>query len=204
MGIDEAGRGPVLGPLVVAGACFKSNKALRELKVKDSKLLTPKQRENLFEKIIKFAKYKVVIISAQEIDLRFENNKNLNDLEVDAMKVIISELKHKKVIIDSPYRDCDKLKKELGLSKNDIVEHKADLNYPVVSAASIIAKVIRDNEMRKLELKYKIKMGSGYPSDPNTINFLKKAGKFPFIRTTWETYKNVLKEREQGHLGKWL
>jgi ribonuclease HII len=58
--------------------------------------------------------------------------------------------------------------------------------------------------MRKLELKYKVKMGSGYPSDPVTINFLKNAEKFPFIRTTWETYKNVLKEREQGHLGKWL
>jgi len=200
-GIDEAGRGPVLGPLVVVGFCVEAVnvEVIKKLGVKDSKLLSKRQREEFYKDLIEFP-HKIIIISPEEIDNRFDNNKNLNSLEVDAMESIIKHFKPEKTIIDSPYKDCDKLKVELNLGENDIVEHKADENYAVVSAASIIAKVTRDNEIKKLEKEYNVSMGSGYPSDPYTIAFLKKGKEYPFIRKSWETYKNILKEKQQKKL----
>ncbi len=202
-GIDEAGRGSVLGPLVVACVCFKSESEIPK-GVKDSKLLTKKERENLAEMIKNKGSFNTIIISPEDIDGRFNNGKNLNDLEVSAMKSLIEKMKPARFFIDSPYKNCEKLKAELKLNKNDVVEHKADLNYPVVSSASIIAKVQRDKAIENLEKKYKVKIGSGYPSDPHTIDFLKKSKEFPFIRKTWETYKNIVKEKEQRQISKWL
>ena len=199
-GIDEAGRGPVIGPLVIVGACFENENIPILSRVKDSKQLTAKQREELFPEIIKAAKYKVIMIQPEEIDARYDNNTNLNKLEVDGFRSIIEHFKPERTFIDSPYKDCEKLKRELSLGKKDVVEHKADVNYPVVSAASIIAKVLRDAEIKKIEEKYKVKVGSGYPADPYTIEFLRKGKKYPFIRQSWETYKNIVKEKEQSKL----
>ncbi len=202
-GIDEAGRGSVLGPLVVACVCFESERSIPK-GVKDSKLLTKKEREKLADKIKKQGTFNTIIISPQDIDERYSNGKNLNDLEVTAMKSLIKKMKPARFFIDSPYKNCEKLKAELKLNKNDIVEHKADLNYAIVGAASIIAKVQRDKAIEKLENEYKVKIGSGYPSDPNTVAFLRESKEFPFIRKTWETYKNIVKEKEQRQISKWL
>ncbi|MHA1324316.1 MAG: ribonuclease HII, partial [Candidatus Helarchaeota archaeon] len=88
-----------------------------------------------------------------------------------------------------------------------ITEHKADQNYPIVSASSIIAKVIRDRELQKLQQKYSINFGSGYTSDKRTIDFLRTWVKihkqFPaIVRKSWKTAKNIENELCQIKLDK--
>ena len=102
VGIDEAGRGPVIGPLVIAGVKIKDSneKKISALGVKDSKLLSPKQREKLYYGIIKLVEeYKVYIITPEEIDKTLESSSsNLNWLEGDYSAKIINELKPDKAI----------------------------------------------------------------------------------------------------------
>ena len=143
-GIDEAGRGPVIGPLVIAGVSIEE-KDLNKLKrfgVRDSKLLSPRQREDLFDKIINTVKkYKVIIIQPDEIDSALKSkNLNLNWLEAIKSAEIINSLKPKKVIVDCPSNNITAyknfLRKHLGNKKTKLVlEHKADLKYVIVSAA---------------------------------------------------------------------
>ena len=75
------------------------------------------------------------------------------------------------------------------------------MHHPVVSAASIIAKVTRDQEIKKLKQEYNVEFGSGYPSDPRTKSFLEaNHDKYPFFRTTWEPYKKVANAKNQRKL----
>src|SRR3989344_7253116 len=159
-GIDDAGRGPVLGPLVMAGILIeeKDEPQLRKIKVKDSKLLTPKQRTALFPKITKIAEnYKIIVVSPQEIDkaVKKDDGLNLNWLEANKSIEIIEELKPDLTILDSPSNNIKSYKSYVQhhlKHKTQIqAEHKADLNYPVVSAASILAKVTRDAEIEKIK-----------------------------------------------------
>lgn len=178
--------------------------------VKDSKELTPKQRLVLFEKIKKIIqRYKVIIISPQEIDKVLSHKKlNLNWLEAIKTAEIINKLKPDKVMLDCPSPNIKAyktyLEKHLKKKKDVelIVSHKADQLYPIVSAASIIAKVIRDNEIEKIKKKYKIEFGSGYPSDPLTVEFLKENYKkyTEIFRKNWASYKETLKKKGQKSL----
>ncbi len=208
-GIDEAGRGAVLGPLVISGVNFGNSKVskLKKLGVKDSKLLSPNQRENLFEEIIKLAdSYEIIKINAKTIDNRFEDNKNLNTLEIDAFKKILQKLKPVKAFVDSVLKNENKLKEELQTVTNAklTVEHKADENYVVVGAASILAKVIRDREMKKIESIFNLILGSGYPSDPKTVKFLQNTlPEHIFVRRSWASFKNVKAKKEQTDLSKY-
>ena len=210
LGIDEAGRGPVIGPMVIAGVSMgeKDIGKLKKLGVKDSKLLSPKQREDMFDKIISTAKeYKVIIIQPEEIDsaLRSESL-NLNWLEAIKSTEIINFLNPEKAIIDCPSNNITAyknfLKKHLKNKTELIVEHKADFKYAVVSAASIIAKVTRDNEIKKIQKKIKEPIGSGYPSDPITITFLEKNyNNYPEIfRKEWASWKKFNKKKKQKNL----
>lgn len=210
-GIDEAGRGPVIGPLVIAGVSIdeKGINKLKKLGVKDSKLLSPKQREDLFDKIINTVKkYKAIIIQPKEIDSALKSESlNLNWLEAIKSAEIINFLKPKKAIVDCPSNNIinykNFLKKHLKDKKTElIVEHKADFKYLIVSAASIIAKVIRDNEIKKIQNKINESIGSGYPSDPATINFLEKNyNNYPEIfRKEWASWKNINKKKKQKSL----
>jgi ribonuclease HII len=204
-GIDEAGRGPVIGPLVLAGVSFDENSIneLEKIGVKDSKLLTQKSRERLFEKILKLSKKrKIIIISPEEIDLYVNQNK-LNELEAIKMVEIINYLNPDKVIIDCPSNNKKKFEdflRERVIKKNIefLVEHKADLKFKVVGAASIIAKVVREREIEKIKRKYKINFGSGYPSDPLTNQFLKNnfndSRLKDVFRKSWRTYSNLKKK----------
>ncbi|MEK6875785.1 MAG: ribonuclease HII, partial [Nanoarchaeota archaeon] len=211
-GIDEAGRGPVLGPLVMCGLLVKEEdeKKLVKLQVKDSKLLTRERREFLFDKI-KDVSYKaeIVIIDPDEIDHAVNNHDglNLNKLEARKSAEIINLLKPDKAIIDAPSNNIKAYKEYLsGYIKNKkielILEHKADVNYPVVSAASILAKVTRDNEIEKIKKKIKIDFGSGYMSDPKTVDFLEKYyEKFPeLFRKSWFPYQDMLNKKFQSKL----
>jgi ribonuclease HII len=211
LGIDEAGRGPVIGPMVIAGVSIdeKDIDKLKKLGVKDSKLLSPKQREDMFDKIISIVKkYKSIITPPEEIDsaLRSESL-NLNWLEAIKSAEIINFLNPEKAIIDCPSNNImaykNFLKKHLKDKKTELVlEHKADFKYPIVSAASIIAKVTRDNEIKKIQKKIREPIGSGYPSDPVTINFLEKNynNYQGIFRKEWAPWKKLNKKKKQKSL----
>lgn len=205
-GIDEAGRGPVIGPMVMAGVVVEDDSWLKELGVKDSKLLTLEQRESMFKEIIGKVKYKFIILNPADIDAALRSvSSNLNLLEADTSAEILSFLKPDKAILDCPTHDNEgygaSVKKGSGLDVEVVAEHKADVNYPVVSAASIIAKVVRDREIEKLKDKYG-KIGSGYPSDPLTKAFIAENwDKCPgLFRETWETWKVCKRKKEQRGL----
>ena len=211
LGIDEAGRGPVIGPLVIAGVSIdeKDLDKLKRFGIRDSKLLSPKQRENLFDKITNTArKYKIIIIPPKEIDSALRSKSlNLNWLEAIKSAEIIDSLKPKKAIVDCPSNNITNyksfLKKHLKNKKTELVlEHKADLRYIIVSAASIVAKVTRDREIKKIQKRIKEPIGSGYPSDPVTINFLEKNhNSYPGIfRKEWASWKNINKKKKQKSL----
>lgn len=211
-GIDEAGRGPVIGPLVMCGFLIKEDdeKELVRLKVKDSKLLTKNQRENLFDKIKDISKnYKLIIVEPQEIDraVHYHDGLNLNRLEARKSAEILNELNPDKTIIDAPSNNIKNYKKYLSrFVKNKnieiILEHKADFKYPVVSAASILAKVTRDNEIEKLKKHIGIDFGSGYMTDPKTVEFLKNNfEKFPeLFRKSWFPYQELVSNKFQKSL----
>ena len=208
LGIDEAGRGPVIGPMVIAGYCIEEEKIelLKSLGVKDSKELTRKQREDIYNEIIKLTdKYKYIIIGAKTIDYYVYKNK-LNYLEFENMIKIIEEIKPDKVIIDSPIVNTKKvieyIKNNLKINVEIIAENKADKKYPVVSAASIIAKVIRDREIDKIKEKLNLDIGSGYPSDEKTIEVLKKDyDKIKdYVRESWMTIKKIRKGDQKNIL----
>lgn len=217
LGVDDAGRGPIIGPMVVSAALFKREDLdkLKNLDIKDSKLIPPKKREYLEKSIKEIAKsYKVVKITPLEIDNREENGLNLNDLEALKMAEAINEaskgLSDMDVIIDCPSTNLVAWKNTLLKyikvleGKKFIVEHKADANYVACSAASILSKVERDSEIEKIKQKIKVNFGSGYPADPITVKFLKERGhkylKYHIIRETWQTWKNILGGKSQKKL----
>ncbi len=209
LGIDEAGRGPVIGPMVMAGVLVddRDQARLEKLKLKDSKAYTKKRREELFGRIITVIdKYEILIINPPEIDDALNSpSSNLNWLEADKMLELIHILRPDKVIGDCPStnirRFTDYVRNRLDNSKIKLAfEHKADENYPVVSAASILAKVTRDNSIETLKKIYG-DFGSGYMSDPKTQEFIKRDHSLPIYRKTWVTWKQVSGMKSQRSLG---
>ncbi|MBU0980929.1 MAG: ribonuclease HII [Nanoarchaeota archaeon] len=200
-GIDEAGRGPVIGPMVMCGVAIEESDhyKLVQLGVKDSKLLSPRKRKTLSRKIRELTQWKVIQLSPAEVDQAvLSKGTNLNWLEAKTTALILKELKPDKAWIDCPSPNTKayeaRMVMELGGLDIDLVtENKADVNYPVVSAASIIAKVTRDNEIAAIERKLKLPIGSGYPADPITQKFLKDYGrKHPDIfRKSWQSWKRA-------------
>jgi len=212
-GIDDAGRGPIIGPLVIAGILIdeKDSLRLRDLGVKDSKLLSPQKREELAVEIRRLAlKRHVVSLSPAEIDKVVETGRKLhrlNRLEAQTMAKVIEALKPDKAYVDASDILADRFREHilenLSFRVEVVSEHKADAKYPVVSAASIIAKVERDRAIEKLKEKYADfgDMGSGYASDPRTIKFLKKwfakYGVYPeFVRKSWKPAKEIRRNIE--------
>jgi ribonuclease HII len=205
LGIDEAGRGPVIGPLIIAGAMINEGDEKLLGEVKDSKLLPHKKRVELWASITSIAEYKIIAVSPKEIDEAVEsvgNDMNLNWLEAKHQAIIINELNPDKVIIDCPHpipkKYEDHLRKLLkNKNVNIVCEHKADVNYPICSAASILAKVRREEEMDKIKKKYG-DTGPGYPANPKTQKFIKENyQKYPEIfRKSWSTFKNVEKAND--------
>lgn len=205
-GIDEAGKGPVIGPLVICGVCFSESKNafLKQIGVRDSKKLSPKKRTEL-AKIIKdnCHSFEIIIISAKEIDAREKHRITLNRLEELKMADIINKLQPEVIYVDAvdvnEERFGNSLKMLLHYKPTNIIsKHRADDIYPIVSAASIIAKDTRDTIIDNLKQKYG-ELGSGYPSDKRTTDFLRqwfrKNKNIPyFVRTSWETTKKIFNE----------
>ena len=207
-GIDEAGRGPVIGPMVVCGIAIDSDEKLRKLGVKDSKQLTPKRREELAKKIVKLAKVELVEISADEID-RLRSKMTMNELEAKVFAAIIEKLSPEVAYLDAADVDEENfgkaVKSHLKSRPSIISEHKADQNYPIVSAASIVAKVNRDRRVREIEKEIGRPIGSGYQTDEITMAFLKdwiceNGSCPPHTRRSWEPAQNLMRLKDVRRL----
>lgn len=206
VGIDEAGRGPIIGPMVMCGVLIEEGqeKELEALGVKDSKLLSPSTRERLAKILQEKYKYHLVVISPIEIDSVVGNgkSKNLNWLEAEKAAEIVNALKPDKVIIDCPspnlkaYTQFITERLDHKQNRQVVCEHKADLNYVVVGAGSIIAKVARDAEIEKLKAHVGMDFGSGYIADPRTKAFTEKYwNKHPEVfRHSWAPYKKLVEQ----------
>jgi len=202
-GVDEAGRGSMLGPLVVAGITISRTKInlLKKLGVRDSKKLSPTAREHLYKKIIKVVDdYYVVRIPPGIID-RSVSTHSLNHLEAKYMARVISKLSPSTAFVDSCDVNSKRFGKEISkLTTNTKIRsyHHADSKFITVSAASILAKVSRDRAIARLAKKYDV--GSGYPSDPKTKIFVKKSIRMnqdlTFLRKSWKPVQILMKKRK--------
>jgi ribonuclease HII len=182
---------------------------LSALGIKDSKLLLPAKRESLFEIITSLdcVSYEIKTISPKEIDDTLNSeNFNLNWLEAVHSSMLINSLKPDRAVLDLPSNNMVSyvayVKKNLNINCEIIAEHKADVNHVIVGAASILAKVTRDREIEKIKFKIGHNFGSGYPSDPKTVSFLKSNyHKFEGIfRKTWQSYRKVADAKNQSDL----
>jgi len=212
IGIDEAGRGPVTGPLVLAavGATESELVKLEALALRDSKLLSLKQREDFEKKIKEITQnYHIVVVSASEIDNK-RKVMSLNELEAMKTAELIEKFnKITKVIIDLPDPRAEMYKRRISKYTkidgiNIVAEHKADMNYKICSAASILAKQKRDRAVRRIEKENNIILGSGYPHDERTIktleNYAQKRERPTFVRYSWETARRIWGKVDQKKL----
>lgn len=192
IGVDEAGRGPVIGPLVVCAFAAISESELAELGVKDSKLLTVKKREDIYSKLIEMP-HNVVICSPERID----NSDNLNQLEVELFAEALSVMPNGEIMLDACDVDAERFARNVSnLSNKECqAEHKADESHLAVGAASVIAKVTRDNLIKEISENLGFDVGSGYPSDPKTIEAVQKLvqGNTPHecLRWSWKTVEKA-------------
>ncbi|RLF97541.1 MAG: ribonuclease HII [Thaumarchaeota archaeon] len=207
-GIDEAGRGAVIGPMVVAGVLIEQSRTsdLIEIGVKDSKKLTPGTRAELSKLIRDIAEaVEIVVLDALTIDssTRRKRAGGLNELEARIFAKIINRLKPDAAYIDLPstkYSEFRALIEDRLTHKCSLIlEHKADEKYPVVSAASIVAKNERDRLIEELKLKLG-DFGSGYPSDSKTRRFLMELIRSremdnPHIRSSWRTLAKIAQRK---------
>ena len=209
IGIDDAGRGPVLGPMILAGVLInqQEEQTIKDWGAKDSKLLFPTKRKKISNQIKKQFEHHIEISTPKEID----DHKNLNLLEAEKAAKIINRLTKNlnekvQVIIDCPSVNIQSWTNDVQrlIDKPENInlkcEHKADLHHPIVSAASIIAKERREDEIYKLKLRFKTDFGSGYPADPKTKEFITNNfnnPKYkPLIRFSWNTVKKLIKAKE--------
>ncbi|MBE43620.1 MAG: ribonuclease HII [Thaumarchaeota archaeon] len=209
-GIDEAGRGSVLGPIVVAGVTIERSKLkqLQSLGVMDSKKLTPKNRERLYREILKIVdNYYIHIVKPVDID-RSVVTRALNSLEATAMATVINRLRPQIAYVDScdtnPTRFRKAILSTLKCKTEVDSRHHADSENVAVSAASILAKVRRDREIAKLR-RIIGDIGSGYPSDKKTMEFVnrwidihKKAPRY--VRSSWKPVRILLNKHSQKKL----
>ncbi len=224
-GADEAGRGAILGPLVISIVAVKSTSAHRfsKIGVRDSKILSEKRRNQLFDEIKDIAiDIKVDRITSSDINAAMRNHISLNELEAVRFAALFDQIESEvgAIYLDSPDVIAERFgtrfklsstkstkvvgikgeKMDKGLKYTRIIaEHKADSRYPVVSAASIIAKVTRDREIKKLEKMLKIPIGSGYPSDYKTIEMIRRNLKSGIlegnIRERWSTMERIRQKK---------
>ncbi len=229
IGIDEAGRGPIIGPMIIAALAVEDEDYLREIRVRDSKTYSQKSRDHVFSLLEKKTIFSVEIICADVID-RKRDKITLNRIEVEAFAAAIETLylkvynkyidlldlvTHSTIYVDS----CDVNEKRFGdelagklvemcgkehsvdniqgkISRHVVSRHKADEKYPVVSAASIVAKTFREREIDRIKAELDSDFGSGYPSDPRTRSFLEsylREHKIlpPFTRRSWDTARKI-------------
>jgi ribonuclease HII len=188
-GVDEAGRGPLVGSVVAAAVVLDPDKPIQGLK--DSKKLSAKVREELFEIIVRDSKaWCIAEASASEID-------SINILQatmlamkraVEGLEKMLGHLPHKAVIDGNR---CP----NLSIQMEAIV--KGDSKVPAISAASILAKVTRDRQMQDLHASYPMygfNQHMGYPT-PMHFEALKQYGPCPEHRKTFAPVREVMETK---------
>jgi ribonuclease HII len=205
-GVDEAGRGCVVGPLVIAAVAVEKPYVakLRELGVADSKTLTARRRRELYEAILERFKSRYVVVEPWDVDrsLRVRGGPGLNSLEYRYIAKLVDTLKPSEVLVDSPDRNTRRAGEEILKHLKTRVQLRcmvhADRKSPVVAAASIVAKVVRDNRVEELR-KFYGDFGSGYPSDPKTRSWLRArldGERLPLhVRRGWKTLEKLVQTR---------
>ena len=210
-GVDEAGRGPVLGPMVIAAVMVRDDATLKALQVRDSKKLSPARREELAIEIRKVARTEVAVEEAESIDAA-RKDLTLNQHEARLFGRLIELLHPEEVFIDA----CDVDERRFGRMVQNCLSyrprmvcvHKADDIYPVVSAASIIAKTVRDARVRLIEEEFGEPVGTGYCHDPVTTAFLEKwirekGDMPPHSRRSWATARRITSLAKNARLTDW-
>ncbi|KAM0687911.1 hypothetical protein COBT_000841 [Conglomerata obtusa] len=202
VGIDEAGRGPVLGHLVYAALI--TDQVTHPFK--DSKQLTKVQRNNFFDIIHSNYSYIYSAIHPAYLSNEMSPKKSLNEISYSAVEGIIKEIKNnyiiEKVFLDAlgPNEKYQQRMEKMFPGIKFVVENKADSKYAIVGGASIVAKVVRDNLLSNWNCDDK-NFGSGYPGDDVTKkwlcrNFCKIFGFPKIVRFSWKTTKEFFDERE--------
>ncbi|MEC8671184.1 MAG: ribonuclease HII [Candidatus Thermoplasmatota archaeon] len=198
--MDEAGKGPVMGPMVVAAVSVENAKLVENLGFKDSKLLSSQRRLKLFNLIKQNYSYEIEIINVEKID-EYRMKNQLNLLNRKAFEKVISKLNPNVAYVDAADVNEERFGREIKINltnpnDTDVISmHKADSMIPVVAAASIIAKETRELEIKKLKKEIG-DFGSGYPSDERTIKFLKSyfhnnSRWPPGTRKSWKTIERI-------------
>ena len=199
-GVDEAGKGPVMGPMVVAAVSVENAKLIENLGFKDSKLLSSQRRLELFNLIKQNYSYEIEVINVEKID-EYRMKNQLNLLNRKTFEKVISRLNPKVAYVDAADVNEERFGREIKVNltnpnDTDVISmHKADSMIPVVAAASIIAKQTRELEIKKLKKEIG-DFGSGYPSDERTIKFLKSyfhdnSRWPPGTRKSWKTIERI-------------
>ena len=222
IGLDEAGRGAVIGPLVI-GCVATTPEGIAEMeriKVEDSKALNPTKREQIHESIISLSpeilRWEIIQASPEQID-RAVVERSLNELELDLFADAVAKIKHLEVgtiVADACDSNAERFGQRLssrllghGINFPVLAEHKADLNHVVVAAASIVAKVARDRAIDVLSEEVDIQFGSGYPSDMSTRKALpemlqSKSGS-EALRWSWSTTRVAATELGLSRIDRW-
>jgi len=202
-GVDEAGRGCVIGPLVVAGAVFDGEDLprLTEMGVRDSKVLTPKRRLALVDRIrdlaLDVSYFELPPRVIDKVVFRGKPLRRLNYLETMAMAKVLRDLEPDTAYVDTcdvDHRRCaEQMIGVLPFEVDIVCEPRADATYPATGAASILAKVRRDHVVAGLRELHG-DFNSGYPSDRKTSEFVE--GWFmehrecpPWMRASWATVR---------------
>jgi len=219
IGIDDAGRGPLIGPMILAGVLVDGNmeRKLKGKNIRDSKAVTQEERVEMASFIKGIVlDFSVVRSFPEEIDGSLEGGVNLNTLEAKKTARVINDMnkgkvrKEKvKVVVDCPSVNTDAWRETLlGFIHHKenldvICEHKADVNHVSVAAGSILAKTVREEEVAKIKKEFGA-VGSGYPADPMTKKFLKEKGRefadSGIFRKTWGTWKKLFPAAGQSTL----
>ncbi|MWG36791.1 ribonuclease HII [Halomarina oriensis] len=204
-GVDEAGRGPVLGPMVAA--CVAGPVAALPADVDDSKRVAPDRREEIASALGAHPEFGVGV--AHVTPERIDGDEDMNTLTVVAHARAIEDAEATgRGLLDACDADADRFARRVGDRVTAAVEvtaeHGADATNPLVGAASIVAKVDRDAVLAALSARFG-DVGSGYPSDPTTRQFLgeyvEEHGVLPSCaRASWKTSEDALAAAEQSRL----
>lgn len=200
IGVDEAGRGCIIGPMVICAAAINplDEYRLKELGVKDSKKLSARQREGLYGKVGRLTKYTTVKVTAAELNALMDRH-NLNEIEAMKIAQAIDALgiRDATVYVDSPdnvpAKFARRIEKYIKTRVKIVSANRADDTYVIVGGASIIAKVTRDREIEKIKKETGLEFNSGYTSDPVTQKYIARRKEYPqlepYLRTKWSTLR---------------
>lgn len=213
LGVDEAGRGAVLGPLVISCVLLdaESEHKLHEMGVKDSKQMTADQRFRLYDTILDVKLRSCSMhISSLSIDRHRLRGLSMNVIEenhiFDLLKKFVTDPVDE-VVIDAFVSKNNRLHNEtckLFPAATVRCEFHADVNHTCVAAASVIAKVERDRAMSDLSKELGVDIGTGYPHDPLSTEYIRRyvrdCGKAPTIaRNTWVTTQRIVEDVMNNH-----